>query len=220
LGGGSGARRASWLIVMVIGMFAPFTFGLKFVTDVYYAFTRIRSERRGVRGFVQVLIEARTEFARVDRLLPVGEQLIAKLEENMDVSGIMRLLDMAPLDAHRRHDGVTPIMATVRYVNGGNYQNTHRRLKWLWEIASRLPPDRLKAALDAQDWRGWTALMYAADQMDALGIDLLRHLGATPEIPVDVPTSDLQRKRIVIELGRAPVPAFSKLVNTLERFTR
>jgi ankyrin repeat protein len=108
-------------------------------------------------------------------------------------------------------------MATVRYVKGGNYQNGHRRLKSLWEIARRLPPDRLKTALDAQDRHGWTALMYAAEQMDALGIALLLHLGATPGIPVDVPVSDLLRERMEIELGRGPVPAFSTLVNTLER---
>ena len=108
------------------------------------------------------------------------ERLIAQIEQNMHVREIRRLMDVAELDCARHTDGATPIIATMRYVPKKNYQNSSRRYRILYEIARRLPKDRLNKAINAQDHKGWTALMYAAEQSDALGGALLIHLGAEP----------------------------------------
>ena len=110
------------------------------------------------------------------------EKLIAQIEENMDVREIRRLMDVAELDCARHTDGVSPIIATMRYVPSKNYQNSSRRYRILYEIARRLPKDRLNNAINGQDHKEWTALMYAAEQSDLLGGALLVHLGADPAL--------------------------------------
>lgn len=110
-----------------------------------------------------------------------GDKLITQIEKNMDVKEISRLLDTVPLDYQRESDGITPIMATMRYTYDTNYQNGYRRYRTLHEIAKRLPGDNLKTAINTQDKKGWTALMYAADQSDVLGGALLLHYGADPK---------------------------------------
>lgn len=104
------------------------------------------------------------------------EKLITQIEENMDVREIRRLLDTAVLDVGRVLDGVTPIIATMRYIHGMNYQNSARRYRILREIANRLPNDGVVPALNVRDKKGWTALMHAAAQADALGGALLIYL--------------------------------------------
>lgn len=156
------------------------------------------------------------------RALPDGEKLIAKIEENMDVREIQRLLDSAPLDCARRTDGATAIMATVRYVPGGNYQNTSRRYRILGEIYRRLPKERFVQSLNARDKNGWTALMFAAANSGANDGSLLVHLGADPSIKNDAgeTAADISRRwptDVPVFAGQKVTPAFPKLLVAWDR---
>lgn len=149
-------------------------------------------------------------------------KLIAQIEQNMNVREIRRLMDVAELDCVRHTDGITPIIATMRYVpNNKNYQNSSRRYRILYEIARRLPKDRLNKAINAQDHKGWTALMYAAEQSDALGGALLIHLGADPALrnPLgETAAAVAQRWPSIVPIfeGKTIPPNFPAVLKTME----
>ena len=152
--------------------------------------------------------------------LPHEEKLVAKIEENIDLREIQRLLDLSPLDVARASDGITPVIATMRYV-GGNYQNHSRRYRILLEIARRLPNEQVVPALNARDKKGWTALMHAAAQSDALGGALLIHLGADPTLKNHngQTAADISAKWpsvVPIFEGRDVPPSFPKLLTSAE----
>jgi hypothetical protein len=150
------------------------------------------------------------------------EKLIRRIEENMNVEEVRRLLDIARLDAARPSDGVTPIIAAMRWCpNNKNYQNHMRRYRVLTEIERRLPKDRFLGAINAQDIRGWTALMYAAEQSDALGGALLIHLGADPtrRNPEGRTAAEIAGRwpdAVDSFLGKSAPPSFPKILKGLE----
>jgi len=149
------------------------------------------------------------------------EKLIFQIEENMSPREIRQLLDAAQLDYQRETDGVTSVIATMRYLPDKNYQNSCRRYRILYEIASRLPKERLAHALNAKDYTGWTALMYAASQSDALGGALLIHLGADPTIqnPEGQTAADISSPWptvIPVFEGRDAPPNFPSLLDAQE----
>jgi hypothetical protein len=149
-------------------------------------------------------------------------KLIAQIEENMHVREIRRLIDVAELDCVRHTDGITPIIATMRYVpNNKNYQNSSRRYRILYEIVPRLPKERLNKAINAQDHKGWTALMYAAEQSDALGGALLIHLGADPALrnpQGETAAAVAQRWPSIVPIfeGKTTLPTFSAVLKAME----
>lgn len=111
------------------------------------------------------------------------EQLIDLIEDNLDLEQILLFIDSHPDDLNRArdHDGVTPIIATVRYVSGKNYQDSTRRCAVLYHLVSEIPESTKAIALNASDNSGMTALMHTASMSKPLEGALLIHLGADPE---------------------------------------
>jgi Ankyrin repeat len=105
------------------------------------------------------------------------EKLLRHIEANMNPQAVAYLLKRADLAYQRESDGMTLAMAAVRY-RGGNYQNTAWRMQALHGVCSGLPFSLRESTLNKQDKRGYTALMYAAEQSDDLGISLLITYGA------------------------------------------
>jgi ankyrin repeat protein len=174
------------------------------------------------RAYEKTAVErhkAKAEYAALSN----EDKLIRKIEENMYVGQIRQLLSIARLDAVRASDGVTPIIAATRWVRENkNYQNRTRRYQVVFEISRRLPRDRFLATLNAPDHRGWTALMYAAEQADSIGGGLLIHLGADPSIrnPEGKTAADIASRwptAVDVFKGRSTVPSHSKWLKDVQR---
>jgi len=132
-----------------------------------------------IGGFINDCIKNKKNYETI----PFKDKLILELERNMSHRKIKKLLKITnDLDFQREEDGITPIIAAVRYTSATGFQDGETRTHILWKIIGRMNKEMVKAAINRQDKEGNTALMYSASQGVALDVALLLHFGANPKI--------------------------------------
>jgi hypothetical protein len=192
--------------LIIVGIVAAFIFG------------------RAYEAAEQEKAKKRQTATAAYRAMSDGEKLIHNIEllRPLDEAEFRRLLDIAPLDFAGPSDGITPIIATMRYI-GQDYFSDSASRRWLIlrEIYRRLPKHRFIQSLNARDKQNWTALMYAAKNSDANSASLLIHLGADPNIENgagDTAANIAGRWPTVVPVfaGREVTPAFRELLSRWE----